>query len=127
MDKILIASIVLVLWSLVYRKFHCRNDVRPAFGTELPNDNSLNGCGASLFGGFRVANSDKYVYYIMLTALFLPFVPLGCVVAKKKVTEDALLGDLWENENDFLGTNLVLCVQMGNTTICYILLIVLFI
>jgi hypothetical protein len=35
--------------------------------------------------------------------------------------------DLWENENDFGGTNLVLCVQMGNTTICYILPIVLFI
>ena len=92
MDKILIASIVLVLWSLFFRKFHCRHDVRPAFGTELPNVNSLNGCGASLFGGFRVANSDKYVYYIMLTALFLPFIPLGCVVAKKKGTEDALLG-----------------------------------
>ena len=92
MDKVFIASIVFVLWSFFFRKFHCRHDVRPAFGSELPNVNSLNGCGASMFGGFRVFKSDKRVYYIMLTALFLPFIPLGCITAKKKDTEDALLG-----------------------------------
>lgn len=92
MDKVLIVSVVLVLWSLFYRKFHCRHDVQPAFGSELPNVNSLNGCGASMFGGFRVANSDKYVYYIILTALFLPFIPLGCVIAKKKNSEEILPG-----------------------------------
>ena len=92
MDIILIASIVLILWCLFFTRFHCRYDVRPAFGSELPNVNSLNGCRASMFGGFRVFNSDKYVYYIMLTVLFLPFIPLGCITAKKKGTEDALLG-----------------------------------
>lgn len=92
MDIILIASIVLILWCLFFKRFHCRYDVRPAFGSELPNVNSLNGCGASMLGGFRVFNSDKRVYYIMLTALFLPFIPLGCITAKKKGTEDALLG-----------------------------------
>ena len=92
MDKMLILSVIFILWTILYKRFHCRHDVRPAFGSELPNVNSLNGCGASMFGGFRVFNSDKRVYYIMLTALFLPFIPLGCITAKKKGTEDALLG-----------------------------------
>lgn len=91
-DKIMALSIIIIVWSLMYKYVHYRHDMRLDYESEFPNLTTLNGCGASVFGGFRVANSDKYVYYIMLTAFFLPFIPLGCIVAKKKDTEEALLG-----------------------------------
>ena len=87
MEKLLFISIVLILWSLIYKAFHCRSDFNASNETELPNTNTLNGCGASMCGGFQVANSDKKIYYIFLTILFIPFIPLGCIVAKKVNTD----------------------------------------
>ena len=92
MKIVIITSIVVLLWCVIYKTCHSRKDTPLASGSDFPNANTMNGCGASLYGGFRIQGSDLRIYYVMLSAFFLPFIPFGCFVATKKGTKQELLG-----------------------------------
>ena len=79
-------SIALAIWSLFYRFWHVREDVR--FTKEELDSSlafSLNGCGSSIYGGFATRHPDKdvRVYYVFLSLWFVPLMPIGCVLARK--------------------------------------------
>ena len=54
MKIVIITSIVVLLWCVIYKTCHSRKDTPLASGSDFPNANTMNGCGASLYGGFRI-------------------------------------------------------------------------
>ena len=77
----------LFLWGLLYKCYHIRMDaVATAPPPELPLG-SLNGFGSTMLGAFRTPHADYRVYYVVLTILFLPIVPFGCVLASREGTK----------------------------------------
>lgn len=91
-------SAALLLWSIAYRFMHVREDVR--FTQKLEDSNwksslggTFNGCGASTFGGFQTKHPEgAEVYYIFLTIVFIPIMPVGCVLASKTGHSGAFMG-----------------------------------
>jgi len=82
-------STFLFVFSALYRLIHVRNDVRitksaKEGGLDM-SLGTLNGCGTSVFGSFSTNHPDPNVrvYYVFLSILFIPILPIGCFLARK--------------------------------------------
>ena len=42
---------------------------------------TVNGCGRTVLGGFKIFNCDKRLYYVTFTIFGIPLIPLKCIVA----------------------------------------------
>ena len=87
MEPINYLFIALLSWGLIYRLFHSRSRMVVTSPVEDIPLGSLNGFGITMLGGFRSSTSSDYaVYYVMLTALWMPIIPVGCVIASREGT-----------------------------------------
>ena len=85
MEPINYLFIALLSWGLIYRLFHSRSRMVVTSPVEDIPLGSLNGFGITMLGGFRSSTSSDYaVYYVMLTALWMPIIPVGCVIASRE-------------------------------------------
>lgn len=86
----------LFVWSLFYRFWHVREDVRlkKCDEDQVNMGNSLNGCGSHVYGSFSTKHPDPdaRVCYIFLCLWFIPLMPIGCVLASKAGTSSSFLG-----------------------------------
>lgn len=92
MALLILFSFALIVWGYFFKYLHVRK-----YSSIIPNADSsdaasLNGCGTSILGGFQIQNSEMKVYYVTLTVLFLPILPIGAVVAKRIGANSAFLG-----------------------------------
>lgn len=87
-----IISFVIMSWGFLYKGIHTRKYLQNNPPINLSSPFTLNGCGTSILGGYHINNSEMKVYYVMLTIFFLPFLPVGAIIAKRKGTEAAFLG-----------------------------------
>ncbi len=76
-----VVALAAVYW-LLHRRKHCR--VMPR--TEDIPFSRLNGIGTCLTGGYRTDIAGRKVYYVIVSILFIPFIPLECIVASKGKT-----------------------------------------
>lgn len=87
MEPICYLFIVFFIGGFLYRLFHSRDRMVVTAPVEDLPLGSLNGFGITMLGGFDSSTSSDYaVYYVMLTALWLPVIPVGCVIASREGT-----------------------------------------
>ena len=88
--KMLLTIIILLLViCFFYKQAHVRKQViisKPIEKSGLKNMDfgTLNGCGSSLYGGFSTVEYDVKIYYVMLSVLFIPLIPIGVIAASPK-------------------------------------------
>ena len=83
---IILVALPIGLWGVSYRFLHIRERVNVVKLSYIDDAISLNGCGSSFIGGFKIKNSSARVYYVMATILFIPIFPVKAIVAKGKET-----------------------------------------
>ena len=83
----LLLAITAIVWGLLYKVSHRRNRLVVTAPAEDIMLGRLNGFGLSLFGRFRTSQEGQSVYYIFFTVLWMPLIPVGCIVASRGKTE----------------------------------------
>lgn len=86
----LLFSFLLFILGLLYKQYHIRKIFHPK-EEQIPQLNSVNGIGALVMGGYKIKDTEYRIYYIMLSIAFLPFLPLGAIIAKKKDTSSKIV------------------------------------